>query len=284
MVHYAIGYRLNVSWPALKAVHFVSLMCWRCALPFNCILWLLQWPNKNDRFLRFKPHFFLSGFSVLTFCCSCLTSISFDQNCINRFESQIQVKLNSIQTWIIHTQIEDENMRLYLLTWWNRMNSRTRSIWVWYLAVPEYNRWIIAETLPKILAYIRANELNERYRMKMNSNIQVVIRRTALTELTYQIRNHSFTHQPTKQRSQDRRQRRIKKIDHNMISTYVLVYILINWHICCTYPRRYVFYYDFFSRSSSLLSLLLLSLLFGFANYGTWKLKKTYIQPTWRKW
>lgn len=48
----------------------------------------------------------------------------------------------------------------HLLTWWNRMNSRTRSICVWYLAVPEYSRWIIADTLPNILAYMRAeNEM-----------------------------------------------------------------------------------------------------------------------------
>lgn len=40
--------------------------------------------------------------------------------------------------------------------WWNLINSRTLSIWVWYLAVPEYNLWIIADTLPNILAYIRA--------------------------------------------------------------------------------------------------------------------------------
>lgn len=38
------------------------------------------------------------------------------------------------------------------------MNSRTRSICVWYLAVPEYNLWIIAETFPKMLAYIRAGK------------------------------------------------------------------------------------------------------------------------------
>lgn len=40
--------------------------------------------------------------------------------------------------------------------WWKRMNSRTLSICVWYLAVPEYNRWMMAETLPNILAYMRA--------------------------------------------------------------------------------------------------------------------------------
>lgn len=39
--------------------------------------------------------------------------------------------------------------------WWNRINSLTCAIWRWYLAVPEYNRWMIADTLPKILAYIR---------------------------------------------------------------------------------------------------------------------------------
>lgn len=36
------------------------------------------------------------------------------------------------------------------------MNSRTRNIWVWYLAVPEYKRCIIAETLPNIDAYMSA--------------------------------------------------------------------------------------------------------------------------------
>lgn len=42
--------------------------------------------------------------------------------------------------------------------WWNRMNSRTLSICVWYLAVPEYNLWMIADTFPNILAYMRAGE------------------------------------------------------------------------------------------------------------------------------
>lgn len=45
------------------------------------------------------------------------------------------------------------------LTWWNRMNSLTRSICVWYLVVPEYSRCIIADTLPKILAYISAGKV-----------------------------------------------------------------------------------------------------------------------------
>lgn len=40
--------------------------------------------------------------------------------------------------------------------WWKRMNSLTRSICRWYLAVPEYNLWMIADTFPKMLAYIRA--------------------------------------------------------------------------------------------------------------------------------
>lgn len=40
--------------------------------------------------------------------------------------------------------------------WWKRMNSLTRSIWRWYLAVPEYNLWMMADTFPKMLAYIRA--------------------------------------------------------------------------------------------------------------------------------
>lgn len=42
--------------------------------------------------------------------------------------------------------------------WWNLMNSRTLSIWVWYLAVPEYNRWMIADTLPNMLAYMSATQ------------------------------------------------------------------------------------------------------------------------------
>lgn len=36
------------------------------------------------------------------------------------------------------------------------MNSFTRSICRWYLAVPEYNLWMMADTFPKMLAYIRA--------------------------------------------------------------------------------------------------------------------------------
>jgi len=40
--------------------------------------------------------------------------------------------------------------------WWNLMNSRNRFISLWYLAVPAYNRCIIAETLPNIIAYINA--------------------------------------------------------------------------------------------------------------------------------
>lgn len=36
------------------------------------------------------------------------------------------------------------------------MNSLTRSICRWYLAVPEYNLWMIADTFPKMLAYISA--------------------------------------------------------------------------------------------------------------------------------
>lgn len=42
--------------------------------------------------------------------------------------------------------------------WWKRMNSLTRSIWRWYLAVPEYNLWMMADTFPKMLAYIRAGK------------------------------------------------------------------------------------------------------------------------------
>lgn len=40
--------------------------------------------------------------------------------------------------------------------WWKRMNSLTRSIWRWYLAVLEYSLWMMADTFPKMLAYIRA--------------------------------------------------------------------------------------------------------------------------------
>lgn len=40
--------------------------------------------------------------------------------------------------------------------WWKRMNSFTRSICMWYRAVPEYSLWIIADTFPKMLAYINA--------------------------------------------------------------------------------------------------------------------------------
>lgn len=40
--------------------------------------------------------------------------------------------------------------------WWKRMNSFTLSIWRWYRAVPEYNLWMMADTFPKMLAYIRA--------------------------------------------------------------------------------------------------------------------------------
>ena len=41
------------------------------------------------------------------------------------------------------------------------MNSFTRSICMWYLAVPEYSLWIIADTFPKMLAYISAG-LNKK--------------------------------------------------------------------------------------------------------------------------
>ena len=34
-------------------------------------------------------------------------------------------------------------------------------MWTWYLDVPEYSRWMMAETLPKILAYIKAKRKTE---------------------------------------------------------------------------------------------------------------------------
>lgn len=44
---------------------------------------------------------------------------------------------------------------LKIHTWWNRINSLSLDISVWYLAVPEYNLWIIADTLPNTEAYIK---------------------------------------------------------------------------------------------------------------------------------
>ena len=66
--------------------------------------------------------------------------------------------------------------------WWKRMNSLTRSIWRWYLAVPEYNLWMMADTFPKMLAYIRAGRearqvTDEAWRLRL------------LMQSTYQI-NH----------------------------------------------------------------------------------------------
>uniref|UniRef100_A0A1I8JPW0 Homeobox domain-containing protein n=1 Tax=Macrostomum lignano TaxID=282301 RepID=A0A1I8JPW0_9PLAT len=39
--------------------------------------------------------------------------------------------------------------------WWNRANSLTRIRCAWYLVLPLYSRWMMAATLPKMLAYIR---------------------------------------------------------------------------------------------------------------------------------
>lgn len=64
--------------------------------------------------------------------------------------------------------------------WWKRMNSLTRSIWRWYLAVPEYNLWMMADTFPKMLAYIRAGREAKqvtveawRLRLLMQSTYQI---------------------------------------------------------------------------------------------------------------
>lgn len=56
--------------------------------------------------------------------------------------------------------------------WWKRMNSFTRSICMWYLAVPEYSLWIIADTFPKMLAYISAGlDKKQSYRGRLHLGI-----------------------------------------------------------------------------------------------------------------
>jgi hypothetical protein len=55
--------------------------------------------------------------------------------------------------------------------WWKRMNSLIRIIWIWYLDVPEYSLWMMAETLPKILAYINAERYNKKLWKKWHSSM-----------------------------------------------------------------------------------------------------------------
>lgn len=163
MLHYAIGF-IGRHKRKKNTVHSVSLMCCRCTLWIICH----DYCNGSSKTIvssvlcpPFSSHFSAS----LPFCSShlyvCPTS-----KLVSRLKLHLNRKPNPIQTQYhtkprhIYLFLNLKNIRHYLLTWWNRINSRTRSIWVWYLAVPEYNRWIIAETLPNILAYMRAKELN----------------------------------------------------------------------------------------------------------------------------
>ena len=57
------------------------------------------------------------------------------------------------------------------------MNSLTRNICVWYRVVPEYSRWIMADTFPNMLAYMRA-EAKPTMKMSVISPIYVDLTET----------------------------------------------------------------------------------------------------------
>lgn len=74
------------------------------------------------------------------------------------WETEIHTMFMSMPLVYVHACWKYSSSRCLrgLGIWWKRMNSFTLSICMWYLAVPEYSLWIIAETFPKMLAYIRA--------------------------------------------------------------------------------------------------------------------------------
>lgn len=52
---------------------------------------------------------------------------------------------------------------------------------MWYLAVPEYSLWIIADTFPKMLAYIRARlDKKQSYGGRLHVGILYLVRLSSL--------------------------------------------------------------------------------------------------------
>lgn len=74
------------------------------------------------------------------------------------WKTEIHTMFMSMPLVYVHAcwKYSSSRCRRGLGIWWKRMNSFTRSICMWYLAVPEYSLWIIADTFPKMLAYISA--------------------------------------------------------------------------------------------------------------------------------
>lgn len=116
---------------------------------------------RNGFGIYFNENFKVSMMELFKNCC-----------CLLKYD-KVDVLCLFILFVILHSNtsicLDDKNVKVlwnwntcmekfHLHTWWKRINSLTRSICVWYLAVPEYNLCIIADTLPNILAYISATK------------------------------------------------------------------------------------------------------------------------------
>lgn len=125
-------------------------------------------PREGNRSTGLK-----AGETGLSFCYSC--------NACGRlfWETEIHTMFMSMPLVYVHACWKYSSSRCLrgLGIWWKRMNSFTLSICMWYLAVPEYSLWIIAETFPKMLAYIRAGlDKKQSYGETLRSGTECFLR------------------------------------------------------------------------------------------------------------